>query len=455
MLSSLKNLFSRGAPDGASGSSEKVTNLKEKTRETAQNLLNVLNDESVQSFGPKTPDVEVLGGVYKMMVKIQADDMMQKELEEDQRNMRYLNDEMRHKELIDALSFSGKFKKPKKQKVVTEKQQKPKEKKRTENIKKTTAQLVKSKKISKPKALDLTSSVPKSPTAVSGTSVLPKIGLGVAAAVGLGAATSAIAGAESGGDYDVTYGDRRDKTGKLVNSKGYPTPEQMFNKKLTDMTLAEVKEFGRVRSSISPNSGATGAYQFMPSTLFGNSKSPGLVQQLGLSMDTKFDAKTQDALNNLLQKQNRDSLAARGVPLTSGNEYMAHYIGAAGAAAVYRNTDSSLTVAQVMANANLTPPGKENNPELYRIRASDFERVLADRIAKRKQLMPHSTGQSVGVNIDNMSKDNKQLNEQLATPSSSSSVINQTNMNMYQSQQQNRPSQSYDDRSAYEKKSRT
>lgn len=452
MLSSLKNLFSGGASSEASVASEKVTNLKEKTRETAQSLMNILNDESVQSFGAKTPDIEVLTGVYKMMLKIQADNMMQKDWEDDQVDMRYLNDEMRHKELIDALSFSGKFKTTKKPKVVSEKEQKPKDKKRTEKTKKETAQLVKTKKVGKPKQVSITPSVP---TAVGGTSILPKLAVGAVAAVGLGAATSAIAGAESGGDYDVTYGDHRDKSGKLVNSKGYPTPEQMFNKKLTDMTLAEVKEFGRIRSSISPNSGAAGAYQFMPTTLFGNSKSPGLVQQLGLSMDMKFDAKTQDALNNLLQKQNRDSLAARGVPLTAGNEYMAHYIGAAGAAAVYRNKDSSLTVAEVMAKANLTPPGKENNPELYKIRAVEFESVLADRIAKRKQLMPHSSGQSVGVNIDNMSKDNKQLNEQLATPASSSSVVNQTNMNMYQPQQQNRPNQSYDDRSAYEKKSRT
>lgn len=450
MLSSLKNLFSGGASSEASVASDKVTNLKERTRETAQSLLNILNDESVQSFGPRTPDIEVLNGVYKMMLKIQADNLMQQEWDDDQVDMSYLNDEMRHKELIDALTFSGKFKKTKKIKVVTEKELKTKEKKTSRKLKQT-AEVVKSKKVAKPKKVDITPSVP---TSVGGTSMIPKLATGAIAAAGLGIAGSAIAAAESGGDYDVTFGDRRDNTGKLVNAKGYPTPEQLFNKKLTDMTLAEVKEFGRIRSSISPNSGAAGAYQFMPTTLFGNSSSPGLVQQLGLSMDTKFDAKTQDALNNLLQKQNRDSLSARGVPLTTGYEYMAHYIGAAGAAAVHRNTDPSLTVAEVMAKANLTPPGVQNNPELYREKAVTFERLLEERINAKKKLLPHASGQSIGTNIDNVSKDNKQLNEQLNTPVRNTNVVNQTNMNMYQPQQQYRPSQGTDDRSAYEKKSR-
>jgi hypothetical protein len=169
-------------------------------------------------------------------------------------------------------------------------------------------------------------------------------------------------------------------------------------------------------------------------------------------MDTKFDKNTQDLLNNLLQKQNRDTLTAKGVPITTGNEYMAHYIGPTATAAVYRNKDSSKTVAEVMAAANLTPPGKTNNPELYTIKAVDFEKILSDRLTKK--MAPHSSGQTIGNSIDESSKQNKELHEQLNTSAGGSNTINQTNVNVSSPQQQRGYTPSVDERSAYERKSR-
>jgi len=194
--------------------------------------------------------------------------------------------------------------------------------------------------------------------------------------------TSAIGGAESGGNYDVTFGDRVDsKTGKIINVNGNKTPEEIYGKKLTEMTLKEVKEFGQQRG----NNGAAGKYQFMPSTLFGTERNPGgLVGQLKLTMDTKFTPEIQDKIQNLLRQQNTQSLKNQGVPITPGYEYMAHYIGSGGAAAVYnyisKNENGEKTVADVMADKKY-PIG--NNPELAKIKAKDFESVLAGRLQKQ------------------------------------------------------------------------
>jgi hypothetical protein len=433
-----------------------MTTLSEQSKETASSLLSTLssNVKGAETFSDSSPSSVILEGIYKLMVKNTAEDKLWDDLEDDKNDARNFLAEKRHNEIIEALSYNGKIKKPKSRRKKTT-SKKPVEKKKKEKIteKKEKATKVVNKKQEKPKKVSPELPQIPSATTIEKSSVIGQIGkavVGVAAAAGM---TSAIAKAESGGDYDITFGDRKDKTGKIVNSKDYPTPEKLFGKKLTDMTLAEVKEFGRIRSSISPNSGATGAYQFMPSTLFGNSKTPGLVQQAGLSMDTKYNKETQDLLYDIYKKQNQNALTRNGVPITPGNEYMAHYIGPAGAAAVYRNKDVNKSVAEVLTDANLPAPGKQNNPELYKIKAVDFEKILAERVSKK--MAPHSAGQTIGANIDASSKENQELHKDLNTPSAASSTINQTNVNITQPQQQNQPAVSSNDSSAYERKSRT
>ena len=71
------------------------------------------------------------------------------------------------------------------------------------------------------------------------------------------------------------------------------------------MTLTEVQAFQAARDKINNGSSAVGKYQFMPSTLFGRTDKkgnhiPGLVDQLGLSMDTKFTGPIQEQLQELL-----------------------------------------------------------------------------------------------------------------------------------------------------------
>lgn len=216
-----------------------------------------------------------------------------------------------------------------------------------------------------------------------------KVGAAAGATVSI---SQAIGGAESGGNYDITYGDSLDKKGNVVPSKKYIAPP----KKLTEMTLSEVKEFGIKRSENGQGAGAVGKYQMMPTTLFGRVDSkgklvPGLVQREGLSMDEKFTPEVQDRLNSRLREDDMASLKRLGVPPTPGYQYMAHYIGAGGAAAVYKNRDTDMTVAEVMASKNYAVG---NNPELHKLKAKDFEKELQGRLEKKGNLTPHSAGET-------------------------------------------------------------
>lgn len=63
-------------------------------------------------------------------------------------------------------------------------------------------------------------------------------------------------------------------------------------------------------------------------------------------------------------------------------------------------------------------------------------------------------GSSTGTTVDNSSKENQQLHQDLSSNAGGSTTINQTNINSSQPQQQSRKTERVDDKSAYERKSR-
>ena len=171
-------------------------------------------------------------------------------------------------------------------------------------------------------------------------------------------------------------------------------------------------------------------------------------------MDTKFTPAVQDKLQELLHTEDVAILKKKGVPITPGYEYMAHYIGAGGASVVYNSVKrgENVTVAEAMISAGLTAPGKQNNPELYTIRVADFEGILANRLMKKGLASPHAAGTDTGNKIDSSSKENKNLKADVAASNDKPApVVSSTNVNSQQSQ----PTQSSpqgDDRNAYQKK---
>lgn len=281
----------------------------------------------------------------------------------------------------------------------------------------------------------------------TGTGKAARIITGGVAAGGLLAVTRAIAKTESGLNYDISFGDKYDKTSKKwynaatdpITKKplGLKTPEEWSGgKKLTEMTLEEVQAFGKYRSENGAGAGAVGAYQFMPNTLFGGQRkdsqgkwyfAPGLVQRSGHNMADKFTPDVQDKLAQLLRQDDLSQLKRLGVPLTPGYQYMAHYLGAGGAAAVYNNRDKDMTIAQAMATKGYAVG---NNRELYEKKTKDFEQILTERLVNKGGLLLETSTSSqipnqntTGTTVNNMSNSNSNIKEDLIRQKNDAAAI--------------------------------
>ncbi len=195
--------------------------------------------------------------------------------------------------------------------------------------------------------------------------------------------SSAIGSAEAGGSYDVAFGDVVGRGGKMRNLKGVKTAEEFANKKLSEMTFEELLRFQNERDSKNKGTNAVGKYQFMKKTLFGANMKGGLVEQAGLTMNDKFSPENQEKLQQVFLGQNAKILSKSGVPTTPGYLYMAHYIGPYGAIAVFKASEKGedVTVSQALVNKGYADPSK-HNPELAKIKVSQLEQILSDRMTK-------------------------------------------------------------------------
>jgi LAS superfamily LD-carboxypeptidase LdcB len=169
----------------------------------------------------------------------------------------------------------------------------------------------------------------------------------------------------------------------MRNLKGVVTAEEFANKKLSEMTFEEVLRFQNARDNKNKGTNAVGKYQFMKRTLFGANMKGGLVDQAGLTMSDKFSPENQEKLQQVFLGQNAEILKKSGVPTTPGYLYMAHYIGPYGAIAVFKASEKGedVTVAQALVNKGYSDPSK-HNPELAKIRVSQLEQILSDRMTK-------------------------------------------------------------------------
>jgi hypothetical protein len=168
-------------------------------------------------------------------------------------------------------------------------------------------------------------------------------------------------------------------------------------------------------------------------------------------MDTKFSGPIQEQLQEFLHAQDVNALKKAGVPITPGYEYMAHYIGAGGAPAVYNSIKrgEDKTVAQVMMDSGYSVG---NNAELYKIRAIDFEKELQNRLEKKGNLAPHSSADS-GEEINSKSKENKNL-KQSSNNDNPAIIQNNTTINQPSSPTPQKQKESEDDTPAPIKKRR-
>lgn len=358
-----------------------------------------LDDVSKSNKKTKETLIESLNklyGLHKKIIQLEKSDFSDNRKKEKQQ----LKDrENRHKEILyalESLSIST-DNKPKQKKTPSKKSKKQDSKEKKESKKGSKKGKGKSKtkksfvgslvsdygmqavavggvaafgiadKISKPAGENVSTSTP--------------VSYGKPAPSGQSTVLNAMAGAESGNNYDIAYGDRVDNKGKMYNVAGVPTAEEYSGKKLSQMTLDEVEQFQKARNSKVKNTGAVGKYQFISTTLFNKG---GLVEKLGMDKKTTlFNQDTQDRLAMLLLEGNTATLKAAGIPESPANQYMSWYVGPAGAVAVHkaiRNGKGDLSVAEAIVDAGHQDPSTQNK-ELKEIKAKDFESVLAQRMS--------------------------------------------------------------------------
>jgi hypothetical protein len=422
--------------------------LSDQTTRTTSKLLKSLNVNDDAQFSSSSSNIQILGALYALMVKIESNRQKLSQLDEN-RKEEYDNEDLRrHKEILKALTVRRMG--PKKKKETGKESQKElkkdeKEVPKEEGILPNFVQ--KSKELaSKVKGKITGQTVSKVQPTVTGQTAAK---VATTAAVGLGGLSIAktVGAAEGGGaGYDAAFGDRMEN-GKIVNIIGLKTAEQYSGKKLSEMTLAEVKDFQKYRNKTKKNTGAVGKYQFVASTL------DGVIKEMNLPMDAKFTPKLQDEMNEHFYRGNEAYLKRNGVTPTPGNMYMAHYIGPAGAVAVNRaaKNGEDVTVRDAMVKAKLNDP-KEQNPELTTIKVKDFESILQTRlVSKGLKIETIPSIPVTGTQLDISSKDRKDMIEAMQEFTSIQQIINNTNVGV-NSSQASQYEKSGNDSSVYQQK---
>lgn len=195
-----------------------MISLSEKSKETASSLLNLLNTnaEGASSFSDSTPNVEILGNIYKLMVKQVSLDMKQDEYDDELNDKRHFLAEKRHKEIIAVLTL------PKKKIKSVEKKKKEKRNKK-ETAKETPSKNQPEKITKKQESPQPVQNVPAkevAPKVVESSPVLPALKTAsVLGATGFASAASAISlRGETGKGHESAL----KNVGQIVNNDPEP-----------------------------------------------------------------------------------------------------------------------------------------------------------------------------------------------------------------------------------------
>lgn len=260
-------------------------------------------------------------------------------------------------------------------------------------------------------------------TAATSAKTAAKVVAGAAATTSV---FSAIAGAESAGDYTVSYGEK-------PGSKERKALKSSFKKNITEMTLTELESYQKSLGSKT----AVGKYQMTRTTIFGTPGVPGsgLVTQMKLDKDNvRFDKDTQELMWSHLQKQYIPSLKRIGAPETPGYIYMMHYLGPLGTRVVFNaiQTKPNATLEQVFLDAKSDYPKhadvlddiiNNNKKDMTTYKVSEFPNVLSERLAKRGGMQPHYATQNIGNTMNDTSLENAEMRKLMRQQNSAPSVM--------------------------------
>lgn len=110
------------------------------------------------------------------------------------------------------------------------------------------------------------------------------------------------------------------------------------------MQRARGAESGGDDGAKNPKSSATGRYQFIDSTWLATyrAENPGSRETDAQILAKRGDGNLQDRLMRRLTEDNAAALRSAGVPITTGNLYLAHFAGPQGAVALHRDPSASV-----------------------------------------------------------------------------------------------------------------
>ena len=255
---------------------------------------------------------------------------------------------------------------------------------------------------STPKPAPKAEPIPK-PAPNAGPSTAAKVIVGAGAAVASGVSLSQEIGDKIA--THETYG-ATEQSYNTMNWAG--KKDTMFNKyPLTQMTIGDVLDLAEKRRAEfnPPNKNgkrasigvAMGKYQFMPTYVRGTPGNPGWAEQaLGANWRNEpFSAENQEKMHDILFRQEVRGLKARGVPVSEATIYMTHFLGAAGAAALFKAPDDT-PLSSIM-----TPVQLDSNKSYKNMTAGEY-----------KARITSSTKNKIGLSFDPIDK--KRLDEYLA-----------------------------------------
>lgn len=369
--------------------------------------------------------VELLSAIFKLMVRAEEFDKLQRELNNNQLSIRKNREIERNNELIKALTA----RRPKK----------------PEAVERPSLELPRGKKPTLPKIPKAKKPSGKAPTAPKvPSSVIPPIITGGAVIGGL---LPLLAKGESS-DYN-----------QLVNpQKGSNKPSKA---PLTTMTLNEVREYQKTKmgSKNGYPSDAVGRYQIIGSTL------DEAIDALGLDKNAPFDKDMQDRIYKqyLISKKRpaiEDFIAGKSDDIGAAQMSLAQEFASFGVPYRIWRPERKDKHGKVIWDARWIEKGQSyyTGSADNRANITPEESAVALQEERHHRLNGNSSTYIPGTvtvsgadRIYNSSNENQQLNEQLNNQHQTN-IVNNNIVNQNSSSETNESSQSHDDRPAFLKK---
>jgi len=217
------------------------------------------------------------------------------------------------------------------------------------------------------------------------------------------------------------------------------------------------QESGFNPSAAAKTSSAKGLYQFIKGTW------EGMVKKYGSKYPVLQEKGPEDSYANALAgalfiKENSDYLAKSNIPINATTIYAAHFLGPGGAKKLL-TADPTANAAELMpqaANANDFIFYNKTNNKLDKSKPRTVQEVidaLFQKVGQYQEKYATALAQiDSGANIDNASKENKDLKR--TTPDKNAVIVNTTNINQTNNTQQTSKKQKENDRPAILEKSK-